>query len=257
MPAAPDQKGVLILGATGPLGLLTAKEALSKDFKVTLYLRNPLKLSKEIKDDKNVTVSSHTCLHSQQTPPDAEDIWQILVGTLTEAPKILFPHLPSFTTIISAMGPLTSFSETYIGTPIADFYAALLQHLSSLPKSQPRPYVLALATPSQPDQKDSFSLLFRILMFFFRRLFWSQYNEVRAIASAFLKYGEGIPWTLYRVGNLTNGDGMGVANAGYVGDSAWRFRTSRVDIAKWIVTQMELDEAERKWVGKMPAISGS
>lgn len=154
------------------------------------------------------------------------------------------------------MGPHANFSEKYIGTPLADFYATLLQQLSSLPESQPRPYVLALATPSQEDPKDSFTLLLLIMLFFFRHLFNGQYKEIRTIASVFQKYGEGTPWTLYRVGNLTNGDRKGVAKAGYVGSGSWKFRTSRVEIARWVMSQAELEAEERKWVEKMPAISG-
>lgn len=116
---------------------------------------------------------------------------------------------------------------------------------------------MALATPTQPDPKDSFNLLMFIGIFFLRLFFRSAYDEILAIASAFLKYGEGIPWTLYRVGHLTNGGGKGVAKAGYVGDGKWGMSTSRVEIARWLVEQAELEVGKRKWVGKMPALSES
>jgi hypothetical protein len=44
----------------------------------------------------------------------------------------------------------------------------------------------------------------------------------------------------YRVGILTNSSGSS---------------TSRIEIARWLMNQVELDMEERKWMGKMPAIS--
>lgn len=57
------------------------------------------------------------------------------------------------------------------------------------------------------------------------------------------------------MGNLTNGGRKGVAKAGYVGDSSWKMSTSRVEIARWLVEQTELDSEEKKWLKKMPALS--
>lgn len=72
MPTTSSRKKVLILGATGPLGLLTVKEALLKDFEITLYVRNPQKLTDEIKENKNITarlptLSSETLIVSNST----------------------------------------------------------------------------------------------------------------------------------------------------------------------------------------------
>jgi nucleoside-diphosphate-sugar epimerase len=47
-------KKVLILGATGPTGLLTARKALEHDHIVTIYARNPSKVPTDISDVANV-----------------------------------------------------------------------------------------------------------------------------------------------------------------------------------------------------------
>lgn len=60
------KNNILILGPTGLLGLMVVKEALSRDLKITLYVRNPQKLSKEITDNKNVTVSLSALLLSRK-----------------------------------------------------------------------------------------------------------------------------------------------------------------------------------------------
>ena len=56
---------------------------------------------------------------------------------------------------------------------------------------------------------------------------------------------------------MTTKDGNGVAKAGYVGDASWKMSTSRVEIARWLVEQAELDSEERKWLLKMPALSAA
>jgi uncharacterized protein YbjT (DUF2867 family) len=41
---ASNAKNILILGATGSLGLFTTKEALAHDFKITIFVRSPEKV---------------------------------------------------------------------------------------------------------------------------------------------------------------------------------------------------------------------
>ena len=52
---APGKK-ILALGATGPTGLLFVAEALAGGHQLTLYVRNPSKLSEEIRSNSNVKV---------------------------------------------------------------------------------------------------------------------------------------------------------------------------------------------------------
>jgi hypothetical protein len=176
----------------------------------------------------------------------------MIVGQLTETSK-LFPLLPSFSHIISVLGPTT---YSYKGTPIADFYAVLLKEISSLPVSQ-RPYILALSTPSQDAPQDSFSLSIYLMITLFKRISPGAYGEIRAITKSFEKYGNGVQWTLYRVGHLTDTKGKGVATEGWAGDERWKLSTSGIDIARWLVQQVECEEGERKWVGLMPALAES
>ncbi|KAG9232374.1 hypothetical protein BJ875DRAFT_81691 [Amylocarpus encephaloides] len=234
--------GILVLGATGPLGILTVKELLSSNFKVTIFARSPAKLPQEIKNDAQVT---------------------IIEGDFTSAPTTLFPQLSAFSSVISCLGPL-GITRTY-NTPIGDFYTSLLQYLNALPTATRKPYILALATPSQPDQLDSFSLLMWIGILLLRLVTPGSYREIRGIGAAFLNYGKDVEWTLYRVGGLTNEKAIlmkegKVAQAGYVGDGKWGMMSDREQIARWLVKQIQSREegtgAGRQWVGKMPAISG-
>jgi len=55
--ASNTKKNILILGSTGPLGALTTLQALDHHFKITIFVRSPEKLAREIKDNQNITVS--------------------------------------------------------------------------------------------------------------------------------------------------------------------------------------------------------
>lgn len=124
--------------STGPLGLATVKEHLSRDFLPTLYIRNPSKLPIEIKQNPKITV----CHMSSST------------GELSSTPTLLFPNLPKFTAIISAMGPPVP--QKNLDTPLTDFYTSLLKHLST---KTYKILLLIVSTQTQPDPKDSFSLI--------------------------------------------------------------------------------------------------
>ena len=69
----------------------------------------------------------------------------------------------------------------------------------------------------------------------------------------FREEGQGLDWTLYRVGGLGNSKQDGkVAEAGWVGVGSWRNFLERRDWANWLV-----QEAEREhpwWIREMPAI---
>jgi hypothetical protein len=94
-----------------------------------------------------------------------------------------------------------------------------------------------------------------LLLMIFKRVGAGHYSEIRAITQSFEKYGNGIQWTLYRVGNLTDTEGKGFASAGWIGDERWKLSTSRSDIARWLIREVECEESRRKWVCMMPALS--
>jgi hypothetical protein len=163
--------------------------------------------------------------------------------------EILYPLLPAFDVIISLLGPP---GFRYSGTFVAEFYQQLLNHLQTLPRDKV-PYVLALSTVSWPSPLDSFSLTVWFLVNFIWLVANGAYKEIIATGKVFEQYGNDLPWTLYRVGFLSNGEEKGLATAGYVGPE-WTATTSKKDLAKWLVMEAELDKSERKWVGKTPAI---
>ena len=123
-----------------------------------------------------------------------------------------------------------------------------------LPTSH-QPCILALSTPSQDAPQDTFSLSVYLMITIFEQISPGAYGEIRVITESFQKFGTGTQWTLYRVGRLAETAGKGVAIATWIGDSKWKLSTSRIDIAKWLIQEVECDEERRKWVGLIPALS--
>jgi hypothetical protein len=163
--------------------------------------------------------------------------------------EVLYPLLPTLDAIISLLGP-TGFR--YKGTYVAEFYQQLLSHLRTLPNDK-MPYLLALSTASWPSPLDSFSFTVWFLVAFVWLMANGANKEIIATGKVFEQYGNDLPWTLYRLGYLSNGEEKGLATAGYVGPE-WTVTTSKKDLAKWLVMEAELDKSERKWVRKTPAI---
>jgi putative NADH-flavin reductase len=56
--SANHTKKVLILGATGPTGILTVREALNHGHSVTIYARNPAKIPSDIMESPVLKESS-------------------------------------------------------------------------------------------------------------------------------------------------------------------------------------------------------
>lgn len=79
-----------------------------------------------------------------------------------------------------------------------------------------------------------------------------QYAEMVGIGQyvSSLSVDEGVKWTLFRVGLLTNGGEMNV-EATHLGSGQDAMWISRASVARWV-----LDEATQgRFVGKMPYIS--
>jgi hypothetical protein len=115
--------------------------------------------------------------------------------------------------------------------------------------------VLALATTSVADPLDRFALTAAGPVLAVRAFAHSAWRSFVEVAAAFdelgAEEGAGVDWTLFRVGGL--GDGAeGEVVATYVGGEGYRSVVNRADIAKWVVEQVETDEA--RWVGKKPLL---
>ncbi|CZR56572.1 uncharacterized protein PAC_06461 [Phialocephala subalpina] len=228
MASESQKKNIILLGGTGPSGLLTLKLAFDHGHLVTVYARSPQKIPTDLASHSNI---------------------KIIKGSLQETERF-FDLLPGTDTIISLLGPT---SPWHTGTELSTFYISLLQHLQTTPHP---PHILALNTISIRQPSDSSSLTASLLVWIVYLLANSAYTELHQIAAVFEKEGKGLPWTNFRVAWLADGLDAEEANAGMVGKGGWGMRMEKRELASWCVGEAERGVGASKWVGKMPALFG-
>ncbi|KAF8851375.1 NAD(P)-binding protein [Acephala macrosclerotiorum] len=226
---ATPKKNIILLGGTGPSGLLTLKLALNRGHHVTVYARSPQKIPQDLASHSNI---------------------KIVKGSLEDT-SIFFALLPGTDTIISLLGPT---SPWHRGTELSTFYTALLKHLQTVPHP---PQILALNTISITQPTDTHSLTATLLVWTVYLFANGAYTELHRIAAAFQNEGKGLPWTNFRVAWLADGLDDGEANVGMVGKGGWVMRMEKRELASWCVGEAERGVDGSQWMGKMPALFGN
>ncbi|PGH26885.1 hypothetical protein AJ80_01467 [Polytolypa hystricis UAMH7299] len=216
---------LLIFGATGVVGSWTARKAIENGHEVTLHVRDKSRVAEDIRSSSQV---------------------RIIEGTLSDEPS-LSAAIRNQDAILSSLGPtgFTGFTGVF-----TNGYKLILRLMREHNVSR----ILAMSTISAYDTaRDSFSLYRTFIFWVVFVLAHAVQREILGLENVFREEGEGLEWTLYRVGGLGNArDADGVAEAGWVGDGKWRQFVERREWANWMV-----QEAERErpmWVRKMPAI---
>ena len=123
--------------------------------------------------------------------------------------------------------------------------------------------ILAASTPSADEPQDRFHLPTAVLVFLVRWLGPGAYKSVRGAAQAFQESAQGLDWTVFRLAYVPGhpdaeswrADRERPVHAGYVGDGTWSLTINRSALARWLVDAVENEEAAKKWVGKLPAVS--
>ncbi|KAJ8098638.1 hypothetical protein POJ06DRAFT_138211 [Lipomyces tetrasporus] len=220
-----NPSSILVLGGTGPLGVVTVRLALEHGHNVTVFARNPSKLPVDLRSSSNLT---------------------IVEGQLSDTAN-LFKLVDSCNAIISLLGPNQLWHKTGV---FQGFYRNLLEHLQSL-ESPPR--TLLISTISAPSPLDKFHLLAWLIVTAVYILAHGAYNDVVGVAETVEKNIGNLPITVFRVGGLLNGEGTGQPVATYVGHSDYTLSMNRKDIARWCVAQIE--SGDTTWIGKFPCLS--
>ncbi|KIM45390.1 hypothetical protein M413DRAFT_442061 [Hebeloma cylindrosporum] len=215
----------LILGGTGPSGILLIRKALElyPDATIVVYARSPEKIPEDLANNASVT---------------------LVKGTLEELDKAE-AALEGVDAVISALGPLASHPSN---TPIATFYGHLIDFMYKYNIKR----LIVLGTASAKDPNDKFSLQFQALIIGVRTFANAAYREIVAIDNVLRAKGTELDWTFVRVPILTNADTEG-AIAGYVGDGKIGTILSRKAFAAFAIGEIE----KREWVQKAPMISNA
>ncbi|PVH74505.1 NmrA family protein [Cadophora sp. DSE1049] len=216
-------KKVLILGATGPTGLLTVRKALEHKHIVTIYARNPSKIPKDISDVANVKIIGGDLM-------DVEGLSKAIEGQ---------------DIIVSLLGP----AGRVKGTPFTDAYLLIFSLMKRLGVKR----ILAMGTPSITDPEDGFSIWAFLGVALIRILVYSAYKEIVGVGKLFETEAtkDGLDWTIFRLGFLSDGAPQG-SKAGYVGQDGWAMKNRRADVASWLVNEVEKDNSE--WIRKRPSL---
>lgn len=216
-----------IFGGTGPSGQCVIKEALSRNYTLTVFARNPSKLPADITSSPSVT---------------------IVEGSLSEREAIT-QTIQGADAVLSTLGPSLSVRTAVNGlkdhgTPITDGYKIILDVM----KEQGVTRLIALGTVSNEAEEDKQSVLTFGMVSAVRVFLHSAWRDVVEFGKA-IQNSEGIQWTIARVAKLTMGAGGNVA-AGYIGEKGTGVRLTRKDLGKWY-----LDEFENgNWIHKMPVV---
>ncbi|KAF8972984.1 hypothetical protein BDZ97DRAFT_643396 [Flammula alnicola] len=215
----------LILGATGPSGILLVRKTLEvyPDATIVIYVRSPEKIPEDLAANPAVIT---------------------IKGTLEELDKVE-TAVEGVDVILSALGPLMPHPSN---TPIATFYG----HLIDLMHKHNIKRIILLATASFKDPNDKFSWKYAALILAVKTGANAAYKEILAMGKVVTTKGADLDWTLVRVPILTNADSEDVV-AGYVGDAKVGTFLARKAYAAFTVGEVE----KREWVQKSPMISNA
>lgn len=215
---------VLILGATGPCGILFVKEALGASHTVVIFARSPEKLPEEIKNDTRVTI----------------------VKAELDDESALSTVMENVDAVLSALGPKLSYGTYPSGDPLARAYSLIIKVM--LAHSVKR--LIALGTPSITDPHDKSSLKWTLIVGGIKTLEPRVYSDIVGIGNVIRTEGDALDWTIVRVPFLTNSSSRNVV-AGYVGDGKTGTTLSRAGFAGFVLQEL----AKNEWVKEAPLIT--
>jgi len=215
---------IVILGGTGPTGILLIEEALSAKHTIVVYARSPQKLPAHLSKHPDVT---------------------IVKGELQDS-NALTTALAGAHAVLSALGP--SFGNPS-GTPIAHGYAAVLEAMRSTGVKR----LIALGTASIKDEHDKWSVVYSALVAAVALGANSAYKDIVAVGEV-IRACDDIDWTIVRVPVLKDDKNREV-RAGYIGDGkAGRGCTlARLGFAVFVLQELEKGE----WIKRAPLITSA
>jgi putative NADH-flavin reductase len=216
---------IAIFGGTGPSGQCVIEEALSRNYTVTIFARNPSKLPSTITSSPSVTII-------QGSLSDHDSVTRTVHGV---------------DAVLSTLGPSLSIGTAVHGirdhsTPITDGYKVILDVMEKEGVKR----LIALGTVSNETEGDGHSLLKWGMVTAVWVFLHSAWKDVVEFGKEIQQ--SSLDWTIARVGRLTKGDG-GHVEAGFVGKGA-NISLARKDLGKWFLDELE----EGKWIHQMPVV---
>lgn len=216
---------LLILGATGGIGVLLVERAVADGHTVVVYARSPEKLPQNLRDSPQVLISK---------------------GQLTDA-ESLSDALQNVDAVLSALGPAVSRGPFHPkGEPLAHAYSLVIRVM----KERGVTRLIALGTPSIKDPHDKFSLTMSTLVTGVSTFASAAYKDIVAIGETICREGDTLEWTIARVPLLNNGSDASFV-AGYVGDGRTTTCLTRIAFVAFVLREL----TEGEWVKARPLVT--
>ncbi|KAJ7756482.1 NAD-binding protein [Mycena maculata] len=215
---------LLILGSTGPIGILLVREALAafEGSAIILYVRSPEKIPEDLKTNPRCVV---------------------IEGQLDDM-AALSKAMEGVDIVLSALGP-SQFTHPP-GTPLAHAYRRIINVM----KENKIDRLIALGTASIEDKLDQFNFVYYSMVKSVSISMRNAYKEIRAIG-AVIQASELEHWTIVRVPVLSN-DAKREVRVGYIGGPEIKnnITLARVGWAAFVVEEMK----NSQWDKKMPLL---
>ncbi|KAF5345872.1 hypothetical protein D9757_006995 [Collybiopsis confluens] len=218
---------ILVLGATGPVGIALCREVLLSmpGSSLVLYVRSPEKVPDDLNSSTQVTV---------------------IVGQLTDLDS-LAKAMEGVDAVCSALGPSVKKGPFHpSGEPLAHAYEGVIEAMKK--NNVKRLFALGTASNEAPEDKSDirFSALVTGVATFAR----NAYKDVVKIGKN-VSAEDQLDWTIVRVPVLNDHENRDVI-AGFIGDGKVKPWLARIGFAVFVVSQLK--ENSSVWIKKAPML---
>ena len=207
---------ITVFGATGDTGKQLVEQALTAEYEVVAYARNPTKL--------NIT-------HDHLTVVQGELYDQALIENAIHGTD----------TVLSTLGPHGRSKNKPITQGMQNIIAAM--------KKQGVRRLIITSTLSAKDPNDKPDLRTKAMVNLVKTTMHGAYEDIVSVAETVR--ASDLDWTIVRLALLNNNPKTGKVKTGYAGRGEVGTRISRADVADFMLKQVEHTEYMRQ----APAIS--
>ncbi|MGD0804389.1 MAG: SDR family oxidoreductase [Candidatus Bathyarchaeia archaeon] len=207
---------IVVFGATGGTGKQLVQEAIMAGNYVVIYARDPSKI--DINSERLTVVKGELT--------DERSIEEVINGA---------------DAVFSLLGPRGSSSHRPLTTG--------MQNIVKVMKAKGVRRLVASSTLSVKDPEDKPNLMTSLLVGIVKTTMRAAYEDIIGIAETIR--GSDLDWTIIRIALLNNNVKTGVVRVGYIGTGQVGLGVSRIDLANFMLEQVE----DKKYLRKAPAIS--
>ncbi len=142
--------------------------------------------------------------------------------------------------IISALGPPYSYSGLQVAP---GSYTNTYRAIFKVMRANSIKRIFVMGTPSIHIPEDKYTVTLNLMIWMLRLFANKAWSEVVATGRLLDEEASDLDWTMYRIGNLSNREGITKA-ASYIGEGDWCLDTYRPGIAAWLLDQAEKSTLE-------------